>query len=459
MNFLNRMIRFGDAINFAAWVIFCALMFPRAIYALPVKENEMNRAARISIVKSSFKKEMAGKQVPEGKMFFILETEWENIHPKQKVEKEKLEGKVDRTMGVSDLASKKKTEKEEYVDVDVAYQIKKIEDHVYLLADGMAFSLHPATEKIPGGIKLQSPLSLPKLSDVKKVNLAYLIPDGAENLAFIFFDYQYGHIQIPLKGDLTKARGTGSPSGKILGQTKTDMVEFVAHAFDFLPEYEGKVAPEGWHYAVVKLSGKSLSGKNARDIVQLKPEENAWISADGGYLYFCSESSTAVKGFIRFTPEVYQFQEIAFLVPEESESVRLGIRAKNEVLHIDLTAQGPKSFPDAVATHQDGDVMKVMLFGMKKENGKIIVDLGIRSIYDRGGLDIQTRNQFLLLIGDKEVSFDPKATETLPHRPPKKFIVPPGESIRFELVYFIEGDPTLLRFRGFKSKGELKLSK
>ena len=70
--------------------------------------NETNKAARIKIVSSSFEKELAGKKAPAGKIFILLETEWENIHPKQKVEKAKLEGKVDRTMGVGGLAGRKK---------------------------------------------------------------------------------------------------------------------------------------------------------------------------------------------------------------------------------------------------------------------------------------------------------------------------------------------------------------
>jgi hypothetical protein len=425
--------------------------------ASPQEEGAANKAARIEILASTFAKELAGQKAPSGKVFVVCETEWENIHPKQKVEKDKLEGKVDRTMGVGGFAGKKKTEKDtEYVDMDVAYQIKKVDDHAYLLADGMAFSLHPSTAKIPGGIGPQSPIGLPKFGDVKKVNLAYLLPEDAENLAFIFFDYQYGHIQIPIKGDMEKARGTGGPPGKIMGQAKTDLVEFAIHDLDILPDYDSNIAPQGWQYVVVKLSGKSLSGGNVRDIVQIKAEENAWISANGGYLYYCTESSTAVNGVIRFTPEFYQFQEIAFLVPAESANFRLGLRAKNEVLHMDLTAKEPLSFPAVLAAHKDGDVMEVLLFGMRKEQGKTIVDIGIRSLYDRGGLEIQTGQQFFLLVGEQEHKVDMTATEMLLRRPPQPFVVPPGESIRFELAFSGLDDPSFLRFRGYRSEGRLK---
>jgi hypothetical protein len=39
--------------------------------------NETNKAARIKIVSSSFEKELAGKKAPAGKIFILLETEWD----------------------------------------------------------------------------------------------------------------------------------------------------------------------------------------------------------------------------------------------------------------------------------------------------------------------------------------------------------------------------------------------
>ncbi len=150
-------------------------------------------------------------------------------------------------------------------------------------------------------------------------------------------------------------------------------------------------------------------------------------------------------------------QEVAFAVPAKAESFRLGLRVKNEVFHIDLKGK-PQSIPDAKAKHTDGNVMEVLLFGTHKDEGVIILDLGIKSIYDRGGLEIQTRNQFILLVGEKKVYFDREATEALSHRPPKKFIVPPGETVRFELAFVTTEAPTQLYFRGYKSQARLPLS-
>ena len=411
---------------------------------------------RIEILGSTFDAELAGRTAPAGKIFVVCETEWENIHPKQKVEKKKLEGKVDRTMGVGGFASKKKTEKEEYVDMDVAYQIRKLQDHVYLLADGMAFALHESTEEIPGGYKMRESFTIAKQGEIKKIKLVFLVPDARENLSLQMFDYQYGHVTLPVKGSLQKARGSGETSGKTLGLAKTDMAEFAAHALDFQPEYMEKPAPDGWRYAVVQFSGKSLSGGNVRNIVQFNPVEYIWVTTDGGYLFNCSASSTMMDGLVRFTPEIYQYQELAFLVPESAENFKLGIRVQNQVLYLDLTDNSPRGMPQAIATHKDGDVMEVLLFGKRKEQGRMIVDLGIRSLYKRGGLEIQTRQQFFLQAGEQETQVDMKATEALVHRPPEPFVVPPGESIRFELAFATTEDPSSLRFRGYRSEGHLK---
>jgi hypothetical protein len=420
-------------------------------------DEQSNKAARVTILRSSFTEELSGQKTSSTQVFLVLETQWENIHPKQKIEKSKKEGKVDRTMGVGGFAGRKSSKKkEEYVDADVMYKINKFSDHAYMLADGLAFALHPATENIPGGAKLKQSFSITKQGEVKAANFAFLIPGDAENLAFQFFDYTYGHIRIPIQGDPGRAGGTGQPPGKIMGQAGTDLVEFATHALDFSPAYLGKAAPDGWRYAVVQLSGKSLSGKGIRDIIQIEPRENTWLAAEGGYLYLCSESATSRSGFIRFTPEIYQHQEIAFLVPEAIKKYKLGIRARNTVLHLDLTSETIKGFPKAKSVHKDGDIMEVHLFGIRQEQGKVIIDLGIQSLYDRGGLEIQKEQQFFLLIGEKEYPVDSEATSLLQHHPPEPFVVPPGTALRFELAFAASEVPTSIRYRGYESEGHLK---
>jgi hypothetical protein len=437
--------------------ILLVLVFSQPVHAFTQAEKASNKAAQIKILACSFEKELPDRKAPSGKIFVVCETEWQNIHPKQKVGKDKLEGNVDRTMGVGGFAGGKKEKNIEYVDMDVAYKVRKLQDHVYLMADGIAFALHDSTEKIPGGYRMDEPFTIATQGESKQVKFVFLIPEGKENMALQMFDYSFGHVTLPVQGSLKEARMSGEASGKILGHAKTDKVDLAAHALDFQSEYSGKSAPDGWRYAVVKFSGKSLSGGNIQDIVQFKPEEYFWLTTDGGYLYYCSASSTALDGLVRFTPEIYQYQELAFLVPESANNFKIGIRVQNQVLHLDLTDKPLVEMPRAIATHKDGDVMEIMLLGMRREKGKTIADLGIRSLYDRGGLEIQIKKQFFLLTGNKENKIDNKTTATLLHQPPKPFVIPPGESVRFELAFDTAEDAVSLRFRGYRGEGELKL--
>ncbi len=44
--------------------------------------------------------------------------------------------------------------------------------------------------------------------------------------------------------------------------------------------------------------------------------------------------------------------------------------------------------------------MEILVFGTREDQGKVVVDLGIRSLYDREGIDIQMKQQFFLQIGE-----------------------------------------------------------
>ncbi|MDH4218793.1 MAG: hypothetical protein OEY18_07665 [Candidatus Aminicenantes bacterium] len=410
----------------------------------------------MKIIKSATVHEVSGERASSGRVFLILETEWENIHPKQKVEKDKLEGKTDRTMGVSTLAGKKKKETE-YVEVDVAYMVEKLFDHAYLIADGLAYPLHEITESVPEGVVLRESFTIAKQGEKRKAVFVYSIPESAENLGFQFFDYQYGHVLLPVQGDLKAARGSGKAPGKVLDQIQTKMVEIAAHSVDFQNTYAEEEAPEDWEYGVVQLSGKSLSGKNVKDIVQIEPTEYTWVHTEGGYLYYASGGSTTEEGMIRFTPEIFQHQELAFLIPKSDQVIQLGIRLRNDVFQLNLTDAKPKARPKAIATHRDGDVMEVMVFGMHEEDGKVIMDLGIQSLAT-SGIEIQRDAQFMLVVNEEKISLDNSFTDDLLHRPPSPFIIPPKTFIRFKLAYETEGTPTDFYFRGYESEATLNLS-
>jgi len=436
--------------------LFCVFVLSFCIW-VESAENPSNKAVSVRILKSSPNQEVSEEKAKKGHVFIVLETEWENIHPKQKVEKDKLEGKTDRTMGVGTLSGRKKKEKTEYVDVDVAYMVEELFDHAYLVADGLAYSLHILTETVPGGIELTEPFMITKQGEKRKVSFIYSIPENAKNLGFQFFDYKYGHILLPIKGKLEDAKGAGRPPGKVLDQIQTDVVEIAVHSFDIQNIYEDDEAPEGWEYALIQLSGKSLSGKNVKDIVQIEPTEYTWVVIEGGYLYYAIGGSVTDEGMVRFTPEIFQHQQLAFLVPKSGQIRQLGIRLRNDVFQLNLTDDKPKGPPKPKAQHQDGDVMEVMLFDVRKENGQVILDLGIQSLAT-SGIEIQQDAQFMLVVNDEKISPDDSLTDDLPHRPPTPFIIPPKTFVRFELAFETSVFPTSLYYRGYSSENTFRLS-
>ncbi len=420
-------------------------------------ENASNKAVSIKIMDSLTTKEFSGEQAGTGWNFLILETQWQNIHPKQKIEKDKLEGKTDRTMGVGTLAGKKKKETE-YVDVDVAYMVEKLFDHAYLVADGLAYSLHVMTETVPEGIELREPFTIAKMGEKRKAVLVYSIPESAKNLGFQFLDYGYGHILLPVKGNLEEAKRAGKPAGKVLDQIQTNVLEIAVHSFDFQNTHENNEAPEGWEYVIVQLSGKSLSGKTVKDIIQIEPMEHTWVVLEGGYLCYAAGGSVTEEGMLRFTPEIFQHQHLAFLVPKSGQIRQLGVRLRNDVFQLNLTDDEPIEPPKVLAKHRDGDVMEIMLFDVRKENAKVILDLGIQSIAT-SGIEIQRDAQFMLVVNDEKISLDDSLTDDLPHRPPTPFTIPPKTFIRFELAFETPYPATSLYYRGYSSENYFHLSR
>jgi hypothetical protein len=193
------------------------------------------------------------------------------------------------------------------------------------------------------------------------------------------------------------------------------------------------------------------------NIVQIDPLEYAFVLTDGGYLRYAAGGSVDDAGVIRFTPEVAQRQELAFLVRGEEEAMTLGLRLRNEVVTLSLSDEDPEGLPRRErAKHEDGDVLEVRLFDARREGGAWIVDLGLRPLVEGQGLEIQAGAQFLLQTSEGELPPDLAASRARPARPPDPFIVPPGTPVRFELVFPTPSDAEGIRFRGFRTEGTLK---
>ena len=438
---------------------------PRLVLARPAAGakpigSARNLSVEIEVLASGNQPRIFGSVAPDGKNFVVVETRWRNIHSRQRMDKASSGGAADRTMGVGSFGGGRTAgSAADSVDVDVAYKVPSMFDHVYLVADGVATSLHPVTEEIPGGLKIDAALTIAKLGETRDARLAFLAPAGAKDIALQFFDYKFGHVLVPIRGDAKRAAGDGTPSGKILDKAQTAKLDVAAHSLSFRTEFGGAAAPQGWRYAVVELGGRSRSARNGiGDIVQIDPAKFIWLEGDGGYVYPSAGGSTTSQRVLRFTPEIYQTQEVAFLVPSAADRFRLGLRAESEVARLAVTDKKPGGIPQAKETHKDGKTMEVLLLGSRQDGEYLVLDLAINPLETKGqGIEITPDQQFMLVTAGGELRPDMVATWNRNNRPPRPFVVPPGTPLRFELAFPNRGSPTALRVRGFESEGRLKL--
>ncbi|HLE57836.1 MAG TPA: hypothetical protein VJB15_12190, partial [Rhodothermia bacterium] len=354
---------------------------PRLLIARPATGakpvgSARNLAVEIEVLATGTQPRIFGSQAPEGSSFVVVDTKWRNVHAKQRMDKASSEGKADRTMGVGSFGGGRTAgTAADSVDVDVAYQVPRLADHVYLVADGLATALHSVTEEIPGGTKIGVAFTVAKLGETRDARFAFVAPTGAKNVAIQFFDYKYGHVLVPIRGDAKSAAGDGTPPGKVLDKAQTTKLDVAAHSLAFRADYAGAAAPQGWRYAVVQLGGRSRSVRNnVGDIVQIDPTKFIWLEGDGGYVYPSAGGSTTSQRVLRFTPEIYQMQEVAFLVPAAADRFRLGLRAETEVARLAVTDKKPGGLPQAKESHKDGNTMEVLLLSSRQDGEHLVLD-------------------------------------------------------------------------------------
>lgn len=418
-----------------------------------------SQAVRIHVDGSHLDVNLLGEAAPAGRRFLVLDTRWENIHPPETIERSRAEGRRDRTMGVGGFAAREETAEREYVEVDVAYRVPNPGDHTWLVADGRAYTLHPLSARLEDGLGPRQRFQLDRHGEVKPARLAFLLPEDARDVALLHLDYAYGHALAPVRGDPGAARGDGGPPAGALDRAVARELELVSEGLDWADEYEGKPPPDGYRWAVVRFSGRSLSAQQGEvaDIMQFRPRENLWVSFDGGHLRYASSASADAGGFLRFPPEVFRAQEAVFAVPEDAGPLALGVRVENEAALLRLSERLPMEPPEPRASHRDADVLEVRLVGVERRSGEVLLDLVVEAVAAARGVEVQAMQQFLLVAGGREVRPDRRGTAALSRGPPDPFIVPPGTPVRFQLVYRTAAGPEALRYRGFREDGRLPL--
>jgi len=417
-----------------------------------------NTAVELQVVSSEMRTEIGGRALGKGEALLVVNAIANNVHPKQEVERSRLEGKQDRTMGSGGLLrGGGGGGSEERVEVDVAYKIPRLANHFFVLADGIAY---PLFDRELGGEDLADPdsgLLIEKQGQIEELRIAAVVPQQASDLALQLLDYANGHVTAPIRGRVKRAIGDGQLPKHSLSEAVTSQLEIAARTVELQDRYGDRLAPSGRQFSVVELVGRSRSASGAMgNIVELDPTRYLWVVFDDGYLAYAEPPPGPAGKLIRFPPQLLLLQEVAFLVDEGAENLSLGIRVQNEVVELQLAGRKPR-LPPATGRHVDGDVMEVLLFDSQVSGDRVILDLGLKSLLAEQGLEIQLAAQFLLRAGELDVALDRSATGSLTHSPPEPFIVPPGASVRFELAYTTAGVPSALRVRGFRSDGTIEL--
>ncbi|RME44947.1 MAG: hypothetical protein D6791_11955, partial [Chloroflexi bacterium] len=297
-------------------------------------------------------------------------TLWENIHPKVAVSRRAAEGKVDRTMGAGGLlgGGGSRSGADEQVWRDVAYKVPQWSQHLVLLADGVAYPLDPRSRTLRDGADPEDSFTLARQGETRRLRFAFRVPAKAKNLALHLFDYNNGHITLPLAGDAEQAM---QPAIMATGQ-RSSMVEVAVVDSHARKHLNGQPAPDGWRYLELTLLGRSLAkGRDMGAIVNIRPD-NLWLQDAEGFLYPPRLPDRDAP--LAFFPEYPTHARLVFLLPRDALPARLLLRAGREMLSLALPGGGVPSLPTPLQHWADGELAEWSLLGALRRDDRLVLD-------------------------------------------------------------------------------------
>jgi Mg-chelatase subunit ChlD len=427
--------------------------------ASPERElgRQGNTGVQIELLQVLRSDEIAGIPAPAGMEAVILLTRWTNVHPKQQVPRSSLESGGDRSSGAGGLFSGG-SGKEEMVDMDVAYQVPLPSRHLWLIAGGEALPLRPESAQLPDGIVASKAFGIGRLGEAREARMAWFLPKGVADIEFRLFDYDNGHVALPVAGDMKKAE---SPTQtKQVDAGRSDELELAALGMRSAETYAGQKAADGWRFAVVDLLGKSIATQGKMGaLLFADPAKYVWLTGDGGTLHYGLPPEDG-SGSLVFTPEVASRQSVTFVVPETEKHFVLRLRGRDSVLTLKATVEPPAAPPATTTQITDKGALTLGLIGVRREGGVTILDLLVSPDSGSKGVEINASQQFILQAGKSELRPDASLTRRLFRQPPEPFILPPATPARFELAFALPASasaPSMLRYRGFSGEASISL--
>jgi len=412
-----------------------------------VEKSEKNRGIELTVFDYQLKEYIGEEEADSDEVFIIISTLWQNIIPPQKKEISKSK---DKGVGGLGFGTSKSQEQTQEVELFTPYLVENLQDNMYLIINNKHIAqIDKMTNELTNPLPLKD-LTLPEYEDELEGGIVFRsYKEEINSLLLVFFDFEQGHIQIPLME---------------LSEAKEEIPALITQENEYLKISFYGIKPQE-DISLIDLGVESVSKGN---VVDLDFGQNVFLIEDGFYQYEALETEEmpfSLYGFTRFIPYWERRGNLVFKIPPVQKNLSLLVNIpRAKPLSFDLNPKIPISpLPQPVAIIVDGEIAKIDILGLtrasmikgqypEKDQQYLILDIITRCTpFDQGNLILQSGEQFILLdqSGNKySISED---TKIFPHGIKSEQIVPAGTARRFNLVYEVPLNiqKITLYYRGF----------
>jgi outer membrane protein OmpA-like peptidoglycan-associated protein len=281
----------------------------------PLNLKRENRAVRWTIHSAALLDDLGPSTAPEGCRWLVFDVEWENLLTPRVVREQEL---------------------------PVAYKIKELGNHLYLVEDGRRLLPMETLKEIPNLLEGKSAIDLPGLGSTQRGLLVYTLKSEAQqsHLEFRYYDFAHGHMTASVL-DAGQSKIGGDSPGPVLMEDSNEIVTAGLYGMRINKRIKGSEAAEGMTFVEVEFRGRSMftfEADASAFVPQAEPGETIevgtvsdWTEAhkythlvvDGEYAYTPVSELTSLPANPRFLPDVATGGCLVFMVPESFESLAL----------------------------------------------------------------------------------------------------------------------------------------
>jgi hypothetical protein len=385
----------------------------------------------------------------------VVDTSWKNLIPLTPVDKKAAAAGSNPVGGLTGFGSRKPASGPADITMEpTPYVVPELANHLWLLSDErFADPVDPTAQGLAPDHLSKKGFTVPDPDTIVRGKLVFEAPAGATYQALRFFDKTHGHAIVTIAG------APLPPPARTGGVQENDLLRASLTAAHPL---ENGQAPEGSRRYALTVRGRSLRPNDLAAI----PMAYVYAQTDRGCLASPDSDRTGLTrpfgDTAMFVPESDNEGQLAFVLPADTRTVRVLIRANN-VAPLDLStggAAGP-TWPTPLHTIADGSTMRLHVLPTPAPPPDLpppaagrayqLIDLVAENLKPRSGVELQTV-QLRLQAADGSFINPSPLSSSVPCRLPSDGLIPPSTSRRFTLVYDIPWDQPARRFeyRGFE---------